>query len=135
MVAPITIGPGITLGAGVSVGPPGHGGTAGVNGTLGYAQMGGAVVPGFQLEDGSATVNNPVGFTINDGFATGVAMPSMTPSNIAFFSTYGTGNKTVYFGPGSSSASGTVYLDNVNGSIITFFMPSVGTYNYPFTFA
>ena len=144
MVAPITIGPGITLGAGIDVGPAGGGGggggTPGINGTIGYTEMAPPVVAGVQLEDPTATVNNPNGFTINDDTKTGVAVNALSASNQAWFSTYGTGPKTVNFGPGSTVASSTVVVvtNNPYGSPQLVFdiqgQTGAATYNYPFTF-
>ena len=66
MVAPLTVAAGWTIGPGWSIGTgTGGGGIAGVDGCVGYDQMPGPVVAGYGIEDGTATVNNPIGFTIN----------------------------------------------------------------------
>ena len=136
MSTPITFGPGITLGAGIIVGlTP----TAGIAGTVGPDEIGVPVLPGSgKLQDGSATVNDPIGFTINNDGSTGVGIPYLSASNQTFFATYGTGTKTVYWGPGSTVPFSSVNLvDNSGNGTITFFiLGQVGpaTYNYPFTF-
>jgi len=142
MVAPhltlgqgLTIGKGITFGAG-SGGGGGYYGTAGVDGAVGYNEIGGPVIPYQQIEDSSATVNDPSGFTINDDTATGVAISNLSASNQTFFASYGTGMKTVYWGPGSTVVSSTVNLAYNSGSLVFYIQGQSGpaTYNYPFTF-
>jgi hypothetical protein len=135
MSTPITFGPGITLGAGIIVGQTP---TAGIDGSVGPNEIGVPVHPSGQLEDGSATVNDPIGFTINNDSYTGVAIPYLSASNQAFFATYGTGTKTVYWGPGSTVPFSSVSLsDNSGNGTITFYIlgqTGPATYNYPFTF-
>lgn len=120
-------------------GPSGGGsGTAGVNGSVGYLEIDGPVIAGQQIEDPTATVNDPTGFTINDDSKTGVAMDTLSASNQAFFASYGVGIKTVTWGPGSTVASGTVNVIAIGGSTIVFFIQGQSgpaTYNYPFTFS
>jgi hypothetical protein len=130
---------GITIGGGISIGSGsgGGGGTGGINGSLGYAEVPGPIVPGQQIEDSSATVNNPIGFTINNAGATGVAIVNLTASNQAFFATYGTGTKTVTWGAGSSYSTTTVNLVTNNPGQLVFFIQSISvpaTFNWPVTF-
>ena len=147
MVAPLTLGPGWTVGSGWTIGPQGGGGggIAGIDGAVGYDQMPGPVVAGSQIEDGTATVNNPIGFTINSPVessgppttGTGVAVGNLSASNQTFFLGYGTGTKTVVFGPGSTYPSASVNLVNNSGSLVFFIDPTLtypATFNYPFTF-
>jgi hypothetical protein len=138
MTANITFGSGIALGSGITAaGSAGNYGTAGVNGSVGYAEINGPVLPGNQTEDNTATVNDPVGFTINDDTATGIAIDNLSASNQAFFATYGTGIRTVNWGPGSTVASSAVNLQlNAGSSLIFYVLGQTGpaTYNYPFTF-
>jgi len=128
----ITIGHGITAGTG-----GGTYGTPGIDGSLGYTEIAGPVIPGNQLEDGTATPNDPIGFTINNQYATGVAIVNLSASNQTFFATYGTGIKTVQWGPGSSVAYSIVNLVTNNSSLLIFYIQGQSgsaTYNYPFTF-
>lgn len=126
MVAPITIGAGITVGAGS------------IGGVITYAEMSPPVIPGNQLEDSTATINGSVGFTINDGLATGVAVPALTAENQTFFINQGTGIFTAQFGTGSTYSSATVNIVN-SGPFLVFFIDSgltyPATFNYPFTIA
>ena len=139
MTAPykIQIGAGITLGSGITAGSAGNYGTAGVDGSVGYAEINGPVIPNNQIEDITATVNDPIGFTINDDAHTGIAIGNLSASNQAFFATYSTGIRTVNWGPGSTVASSAVDLQvNAGSSLIFFVLGQTGpaTYNYPFTF-
>ena len=135
----ITFGPGITIGAGITIGG-GSGtnyGTAGIDGSVGYIEIVGPVIPNQQIEDITATVNDPIGFTINNDTATGVAIPNLSTSNKAFFANYGTGIKTVYWGSGSTVSSSLVNLVTNNPSHLIFYIQGQtgpATYNYPFTF-
>jgi hypothetical protein len=113
----------------------------GSNGSINYADMNPPVIPGFQLEDGSATINGSVGFTINNGYFTGVAVPGLTGDNKAFFNSIGVGDRTATFGGGSSYASApviVVQLPNANGGPgaggLVFFIDPYGTLSYPATF-
>jgi hypothetical protein len=141
MVAPYNIqfGQGITVGAGNSIGVIADG--SGIDGCLGYAQVPGPIVPGVQIEDTQdATVNNPVGFTLGVATTgTGVAIGNLSASNVAFFSTYGTGIRTVTWGAGSTYATTAVnltYNDMTSGylifSILGISYPA--TFNWPVTF-
>lgn len=122
----------------------GGGGTAGIDGTIGFDEMSPPVVAGQQLEDFTATVNDPIGFTINNDAMTGVAITGMTASNKAFFATYGTGTKTCTWGPGSTVASSTITVSQNNTTVppgvpqLVFMIEGqtgAATYNYPFTFS
>jgi hypothetical protein len=134
----IAIGPGISIGAGSGPGPsPGPG----VDNVVGYDEMPPPVIAGNALEDPTATINSPTGFTINDSTKTGIAIRGLTASNEAFFATYGTGTKTVTWGAGSTVASSTVQVVTNNPSgdpqLVFFVVGQSGpaTYNYPFTFS
>ena len=134
----ITIGPGINIGAGIAMGGSGGGGTPGVSNVTGLAEMNPPVVAGNQLEDPTATINSPTGFTINDNTKTGVAINALSVSNQAFFATYGTGIKTCTWGPGSTVASSTINVGTNSGASLVFFIQGqtgAATYNYPFTFS
>lgn len=143
MTTSISIGPGITFGRGMTVGAgasdSGSYGTAGVNGTIGYSQIPGPIIPGNQIEDSSATINGTVGFTVNtlNGGQTGIAVTNLTASNQAFFTTYGTGTRTVTWGAGSTYASTTVNLVNNTSGQLVFYVTGISvpaTFNFPFTF-
>ena len=134
----ITIGPGINIGTGISMGGGGGGGTPGVNNVTGYDEMPPPVTGGVDLQDVTATVNDPIGFTINNDAATGIAINALSASNQAFFATYGTGTKTCTWGPGSTVASSTISVATNSGSQLVFFIQGqsgAATYNYPFTFS
>lgn len=124
----------------------GLGGTPGVNNVFGYAEMNPPVVAGTQLQDNTATVNGSTGFTINDDTLTGVAVMSLSASNIAWFAANYTSipsTHTVTWGPGSTVASSTVQVVQLANPSTTPATPFVffiqgqsgaATYNYPFTF-
>ena len=135
----VSIGPGWTIGAGWTIGGTGSGGgTPGVNNVTGYNEMPPPVTAGGTLEDPTATINSPTGFTINDNTKTGIAITALSASNQAFFATYGTGTKTVTWGAGSTVASSTINLVTNAGSSLVFFVQGqtgAATYNYPFTFS
>jgi hypothetical protein len=135
MVAPIQVGPGIQFGAGISIGA----GSAPITGaTITYDQMPGPVVAGQQLEDNTATVNNPIGFTINNGSLTGVAVSNLTPSNQTFFNNQGLGFFSASFGSGSTHATATVNITQTGSYIIFYIDPALSypaTFNYPITIA
>ena len=142
MVAPIQIGGGIAVGGGINIGAAGGGGGGGgTTNIVGYAEMPPPVVAGVALEDPTATVNSPTGFTINDDTKTGIAIRGLTASNQAFFTTYGTGTKTCTWGPGSTVASSTIVVvtNNPSGNPQLVFdiqgQTGAATYNYPFTFS
>ena len=134
----IQFGSGITVGSGIGINTtPGGGGgeTGGVDGTIGSD----AIPDVTQIQDTTATLNGTTGFTINNAMLSGVAIPygNMTDSNQTFFSTYGSGFKTVTWGPGSTSASNLVDLSNSPGATLVFFiqgMTGPTTFNFPFTF-
>lgn len=132
----INIGPGINIGNG-----SGGGGPSGVTNVIGYNEMPPPVTAGVATEDPTATINSPIGFTINDDTKTGIAISGLTASNEAFFDTYGTGTKTCTWGPGSTVASSTITVvtNNSGGSPQLVFriegQSGPATYNYPFTFS
>jgi hypothetical protein len=139
MVAPLKIEGGITVGGGINVGP---GSLPITGGTITYAEMNPPVVAGFQLEDGSATVNNPTGFTINNGANTGVAVQTLTIENQTFFDNQGTGFYAATFGAGSTYATATVEITTTpsmgGGTMVFFIDPGLSypaTFNYPFVIA
>jgi hypothetical protein len=135
MVAPIQIGAGIEIGAGINVG---QGAAILPTGSITFAEMDPPVVAGNQLQDTTATVNDPVGFTINNGGTTGVAVINLTVENQTFFANQGTGFFTATFGAGSTYATATVDIVQTSGALI-FFVDSgltyPATFNYPFTIA
>ena len=139
----ITITGSVTINQGVSLGgtPPGPGPSPGTNNVVGYSEMPPPVTAGGTLEDPTATINSPTGFTINDPSRTGIAINGLTASNETFFNTYGTGTKTVTWGAGSTVASSTITVvtNNPNGfpQLVFFIQGQSGTatYNYPFTFS
>jgi len=137
----ITIASGIQVGPGISLGGTGGGGTPGVDNIIGYAEMPPPVTALGTLEDPTATINSPTGFTINDDTKTGIAISGLTASNEAFFATYGTGTKTCTWGPGSTVASSTITVvtNNPGGFPQLVFriegQTGPATYNYPFTFS
>jgi hypothetical protein len=139
MVAPLTIGAGWQVGPGWTIGPRGGGGTPGVNNATGYNEMPPPVTPGGDLEDPTATINSPTGFTINDPTKTGIAITALSASNQAWFAAnYSIGTHTVTWGPGSTVASSTINVSQNSGSTLVFFVQGQtgsATYNYPFTFS
>ena len=138
MSAPFSIGPGIDIGGGIIIGTAGGGGTPGVNNVTGYDEMPPPVTAGGDLEDPTATINSPIGFTINDDTKTGIAISALSASNQAFFATYGTGTKTVTWGAGSTVASSTIIVATNSGATLVFDVQGqtgAATYNYPFTFS
>ena len=135
----VSIGPGWKIGPGWSIGSgSGGGGTPGVNNVTGYTEMPPPVTAGGDLEDPTATINSPTGFTINDNTKTGIAITALSASNQTFFATYGTGTKTVTWGAGSTVASSTINVTYNSGASLVFFVQGqtgAATYNYPFTFS
>jgi hypothetical protein len=99
------------------------------------------VTPLGTLEDPTATVNSPTGFTINDDTKTGIAVSGLTASNQAWFAAnYLTvpGTYTCTWGAGSTVASSSIDVGQVTGSQIVFRVlgqTGPATYNYPFTFS
>ena len=136
----IQFGRGITVGQGNSIGV--SSGTPGLDNVTGYAEMPGPITSGAgsftNLQDPTATINDPVGFTINDDQLTGIAITNLSASNQAFFATYGTGLKTVTWGAGSTVAYSTVDITQNSGAFLVFQIvgqTGAATYNYPFTFS
>lgn len=115
--------------------------TPGVDNVTGFDQMDPPLVIGNQLEDVTATFNDPIGFTINDDQATGILLLSLTQSNIDWFNANFTvpGTYTCTWGPGSTVASSLidVILFEPENARIGFRPQQTGpaTYNYPFTFS
>jgi hypothetical protein len=135
----IKVGAGINIGAGISLGAEAAPITGG---TITYLEMNPPVVAGFQLQDGTATVNGSVGFTINNGANTGVAVQTLTIENQTFFNNQGTGFYAASFGAGSTYANSTVQITQTpsmgGGTMVFFFDPGLtypATFNYPFTIA
>jgi hypothetical protein len=136
----ITIASGIQVGPGIALGG-GSGGTPGVNNIVGYSEMPPPVTPLGTLEDPTATVNSPTGFTINDDTKTGIAISGLTASNQAWFAAnYLTvpGTYTCTWGPGSTVPSSSINVGQLTGSVLVFRVigqSGAATYNYPFTFS
>jgi len=139
MAAPgIKIEQGIDIGGGINIGLGGGGGTPGITNVTGYNEMPPPVTAGGDLEDPTATINSPTGFTINDNTKTGIAISALSASNQTFFATYGTGTKTCTWGAGSTVASSTITVTTNSGATLVFFVTGQtgsATYNYPFTFS
>lgn len=139
----ITITGNVTIDSGVTLGgiPPGPGPSPGTNNVVGYSEMNPPIIPGTQLEDGSATINGTTGFTINNDSTTGVAIPGLSASNQTWFHTnYPSGFSTQIctWGPGSTVASSTINVVVNSGSQLVFYIQGqsgAATYNYPFTFS
>ena len=137
----ITIASGIQVGPGISLGGGSGGGTPGVDNVIGYAEMPPPVTPLGTLEDPTATVNSPTGFTINDDTKTGIAISGLTASNQAWFAAnYLTvpGTYTCTWGPGSTVSSSSINVGQLTGSLLVFRVigqTGAATYNYPFTFS
>jgi hypothetical protein len=140
MVAPIRIEGGINVGPGISIGAySGGGGTPGVNNCTGYSEMPPPITPGGTLEDTTATINSPTGFTINDQTKTGIAITALSASNQTWFAAnFSTGTHTCTWGPGSTVPSSTIIVITSSGTNLVFFVQGQtgpATYNYPFTFS
>jgi hypothetical protein len=132
-----SIGPGFSIGAGFSISSGGP--TPGVDGTFGYAEM-----PTFNpgtIEDGTATLNAPTGFTINSPeftmtTGTGVAVTNPTISNYTFLNNLpGPGFYNFTWGAGSTATNTTAFIQ---GNSPFIFYESAGltypfTFNFPFT--
>jgi hypothetical protein len=144
MVAPLTIGGGIEIGGAISIGAAGRGG-GGANGVVTFAEMTATGNVLQWIESGNTANVNVNGFTLNSnvggpGIYNGIAIASLTANNQAFFSTYGTGNRTATWAAGSTYSSPmTVNLSNNSGSTIVFFMNDVvsfpATFVFPVTFS
>jgi len=143
MVAPLTVAAGWTIGPGWTLGSGGGAPTPGVDGSFGYAEMSPPVVAGAQLQDSTATVNDPTGFTINSPLfngspstGTGFVVLSPTSSNTTFFNTLpGPAFYNVTLGAGSGATNGTAYIST--NAPLTMFLSEGLTYpftvNYPIT--
>jgi len=143
--APLTIGSGITIGGGINIGSSSSPGPSGSNGVVGFTEMTAGGTQGQWLEDPSATMLSN-GFILNavsgsGGLTNGVAIDYLTANNLTFFSTYGTGTKTITWSAGSTiTAPMTIELQtNQSGSPeLVFFMNSVvsfpATFIFPVTF-
>jgi hypothetical protein len=136
----VNIGPGWQVGSGWTLGSGGGSPPAGT-GAITYAQMPPPVVAGQQLQDVTATINDPVGFTINNSSTTGVAVTGLTANNITYFNTLGTGTHTATLGAGSTYGTISVNVTNIPsdgglGQLVWFFDQAVSypaTFNYPIT--
>ena len=135
----ITIESGITIGASGAPAP----GPSGSNGVVGFSEMTSSGTQGQWLEDPTATMITN-GFILNavsgsGSISNGVAISYLTANNQAFFSTYGTGNRTATWSSGSTTTTMTVNLQNNSGSTIVFFMNDVvsfpATFIFPVTFS
>ena len=142
----IIFGSGITVGAGIGLGAgtPGPGPSPGTNNVIGYSEMPPPVTAGGDLEDTTATINSPTGFTINDATKTGIAMSAVTASNVTWLAANFTvgGTYTCTWGAGSTVASSSIQVAQVpsswpGGPFVFFVQGQSGaaTYNYPFTFS
>lgn len=110
-------------------------------GVITYADMGGPVEAGFQLEDNSATVNDPTGFTINTWGAWGVAPNSLSTENYNFFNANPVPQLyNVTCGAGSTYTNVTATVTQVEPGFMVFYFTQADfadtpvTFNYPFTF-
>jgi hypothetical protein len=143
----IVIEGGIDVGAGIDIGDggaPGPGPSPGADNVIGYSEMPPPVTAGGDVEDTTATINSPTGFTINDDTKTGIAISALTASNVTWFAANFTvipGTYYVTWGPGSTVASSSITVVTVPsswpGGPFTFFVQGQtgpATYNYPFTF-
>ena len=137
---PIVVENGVTIGNGISIGAGGAGpGPSGVDNVVGYAEMPPPVTAGGTLEDPTATINSPTGFTINNDSQTGIAITGLTVSNQNWLNTNYTsvpGVYTVTWGPGSTVASSSIQVVDISGPFVFYVQGQSGpaTYNYPFTF-
>jgi hypothetical protein len=144
MVAPLTIGGGIEIGGAISIGTAGAPGPSGSNGVVGFSEMTATGNIQQWLQGSANATMNANGFTLGaisgvPGQNNGVSIASLTANNQAFFSTYGTGNRTATWSSGSSLTTMTVNLSNNSGSTIVFFMNDVvsfpATFVFPVTFS
>ena len=138
---PIVVESGITVGSGITIGAGGAGpGPSGTDNVVGYTEMPPPVTPGGTLEDPTATINSPTGFTINNDLQTGIAITGLTVSNQNWFNAnYPTvpAVHTVTWGPGSTVPSSSINVVSLAGAQIVFYVQGQSgpaTYNYPFTF-
>jgi hypothetical protein len=103
------------------------------------------VVAGYQLEDSTATVNDPTGFTINSPLfngspstGTGFLVLATTTSNNTFLNTLpGPAFYNITLGAGSTATNATAFINGT--SPLTMFLSEGLTYpftvNYPITIA
>lgn len=137
----ITFGTGITITGGALIGQGSAPSPSGYDNVTGYDEMPPPVTPLGALEDPTATINSPIGFTINDDTKTGIAISGLTASNQAWFAAnYLTvpGTYTCTWGPGSTVASSSITVFQLAGSLLVFRVlgqTGPATYNYPFTFS
>jgi hypothetical protein len=147
MVAPgIKVEGGIDIGPGISMGlNAGGGGPSGSNGIVGFSEMTSSGNQNAWIEDQTATMLGN-GFILNatsgGGVTTnGIAINYLTADNLTFFSTYGTGSKTIQWAAGSTITTPmTVNLTQNGGTPeLVFFMNSVtsfpATFIFPVTFS
>jgi hypothetical protein len=127
----IQIGGSINVGGAINIG---SGALTGA--TITYPELAPPVVPGIQLQDGNATVNGSVGFTINNGAFTGLSVSNLTPANQSYFTDQGIGFFTASLGAGSTYPTITIEITQTSGPMVLFFDPGESypaTFNYPFT--
>ena len=141
----ISVGPGITAGSGTG---GGGGGPSGSSGVVGFTELTNGGNQQQWLEDPTATMLSN-GFILNavsgGGQNTnGVAINYLTADNLTFFSTYGTGTKTIQWAAGSTITTPMTINLVTNGSgggqpELVFFMNSVtsfpATFIFPVTFS
>jgi len=126
---------GITLSGGMLIGQGAAPGPSGSNGVVGFTEMTQSGNSQQWIEDQTATMITN-GFILNAASGSGqqsngVAISYLTANNQAFFSTYGTGNRTATWANGGSM---TVNLNQNSGSTIIFFMNGVTTFPATFLF-
>jgi len=140
----ILIQAGIDIGGGISIGAATAPGPSGSNGIVGFSEMTATGNIQQWLQGSANATMNANGFTLGaisgiPGQNNGVAVASLTANNQAFFSTYGTGNRTATWSAGSTTTTMTVNLTQNSGSIIVFFMNDVvsfpATFVFPVTFS
>jgi len=139
----ITLGPGISVGGGINIGAGGSSppGPSGSNGIVGFTEMTSGGTQNQWIEDPTATMLSN-GFILNavsgtSNIKNGVAFNYLTANNLAFFSTYGTGNKTVTWAAGSTyTGPMTVNVTNNGGGgpEFVFYMNNVTTFPSTFIF-
>ena len=144
----IRIKSGVTLNPGVTIGPvaSGGGGPSGSNGVIGFTEMTQSGNHNTWIQDPTATMitngfilNAPVG---NSPYRNGVSIWYLTAQNLTFFSTYGTGPKTITWSAGSTITTPMTVNVVTNGSgnpQLVFAMDSVtsfpATFIFPVTFS
>ena len=137
MSLPLTVGAGWTVGSGWALGS-GAPAPSGSNGVVGFSEMTQSGNSQQWLEDQTATMISN-GFILNatsgnGSLSNGVAISYLTANNQAFFSTYGTGNRTATWSSGSTTTTMTVNFQNNSGSTIVFFMNDVVSFPATFIF-